>query len=63
MRQRSMLVKHAGQHVLHMQKALMQMNVQLHHVITDITGSIGLRILDAILTGTRDPHKLCGSLA
>jgi len=37
MRQRAMLVKYAGQHVQHMQKALMQMNVQLHHVITDIS--------------------------
>jgi transposase len=51
-------VKYAGQHVLHMQKALMQMNVQLHHVITDITGATGLRILDAILSGIRDPYAL-----
>lgn len=58
MRQRATLVKYAGQHVLHMQKALMQMNVQLHHVITDITGATGLRILDAILSGNRDPHSL-----
>lgn len=58
MRQRAMLVKHGGQHVLHMQKALMQMNVQLHHVIADITGATGLRILDAILAGTRDPQEL-----
>lgn len=58
MRQRAMLVKYAGQHVQHMQKALMQMNVQLHHVISDITGSTGLRIVDAILAGARDPHEL-----
>lgn len=58
MRQRAMLVKYAGQHVQHMQKALMQMNVQLHHVITDITGATGLRIIDAILNGNRDPQQL-----
>lgn len=58
MRQRGMLVAHASQHILHMQKALMQMNLQLHHVITDITGATGLRILDAILAGNRDPQAL-----
>lgn len=58
MRQRAMLVGYAGQHVLHMQKALMQMNIQLHHVISDITGATGMRILDAILSGQRDAHEL-----
>jgi transposase len=58
MRQRATLVKYASQHVLQMQKALMQMNVQLHHVISDITVATGLRVMDAILTGTRDPGAL-----
>ena len=58
MRQRATLVRYAGQHVLHMQKALMQMNVQLHHVIADITGATGMRIIDAILNGVRDPSEL-----
>ena len=58
MRQRGMLVENAGRHVLHMQKALMQMNIQLHHVINDITGATGQRIIDAILDGKRDPHEL-----
>ena len=53
-----MLVEYAGQHVLHMQKALMQMNVQLHHVISDITGATGLRIIDAILAGERNSRQL-----
>jgi transposase len=48
----------AGSHVQHMQKALTQMNIQLHHVISDITGKTGLLIVDAILSGERDPHKL-----
>jgi hypothetical protein len=41
-----------------MQKALDQMNIQLHHVISDITGVTGLAIIDAILAGQRDPIKL-----
>jgi transposase len=58
MRHRSSLVEMASQHVLHMQKALTQMNVQIHHVISDITGLTGLAILDAILAGERDPGVL-----
>jgi transposase len=41
-----------------MQKALDQMNVQLHHVISDLAGTTGLAIVDAILAGERDPSKL-----
>jgi hypothetical protein len=41
-----------------MQKALDQMNLQIHHVISDITGMTGLAIVDAILAGERDPAKL-----
>lgn len=42
----------------HMQKALQQMNVQLHQVLSDITGASGMRIIEAILQGERDPQKL-----
>jgi transposase len=48
----------AATHVNHMQKALDQMNLQLHHVISDITGQTGLAIVDAILAGQRDPKLL-----
>lgn len=48
----------AARHVLHIQKALQQMNLQLHHVISDVTGVTGLDILQALLAGERDPHKL-----
>ena len=41
-----------------MQKALTQMNLQLHNVISDITGVSGLAIIDAILMGEREPSKL-----
>jgi hypothetical protein len=48
----------AAEHVLHMQKALDQMNLQIHRVLNDITGVSGLRILDAILAGQRGPLTL-----
>jgi len=58
LRHRESLVQMAATHVNHMQKALDQMNLQLHHVISDITGQTGLAIVDAILTGERDPCVL-----
>jgi transposase len=58
MRHRSNLVEMASQHVLLMQKALTQMNLQIHHVISDLTGLTGLAILDAILAGERDASVL-----
>jgi len=57
-RHRESLVQMAAEHTMHMQKALTQMNLQLHHVLSDITGLSGMRILDAILSGERDPVKL-----
>ncbi len=38
--------------------ALAQMNVRLEKVLSDITGTTGLLIIDAILAGERAPHKL-----
>jgi len=58
LRHRTSLVQMASSHVQRMQKALTQMNVQLHHVISDITGLTGLAILDAILAGERRPEVL-----
>ncbi len=57
-RHRNNLIRYAAAHVQHMQKALEQMNVQLHKVISDITGVTGLRIIEAILDGERDRQKL-----
>jgi transposase len=57
-RHRESLVQIAAHHTQHMQKAMDQMNIQLHHVISDITGVTGLAIIDAILGGERDPNKL-----
>ena len=58
LRHRETLVAYAASHVQHMQKALIQMNLQLHNVLSDLAGKSGLAILDALLAGERDPAKL-----
>ena len=58
LRQRQMLIRYAGQHVQHMQKALEQMNVKLTEVVSDVTGVTGMAIIKAILHGERDPLEL-----
>jgi transposase len=58
LRHRDKLVKLSAAHVQHMQKALAQMNLHLHHVLNDITGVTGMAIIRAILAGERDPRKL-----
>ncbi len=57
-RQRERLLEYAASHIQHMQKALTEINLQLHHVVADITGTTGLRIIRAILAGERDPEVL-----
>jgi transposase len=58
LRQRERLLDYAAAHIQHMQKALMQMNLQLHHVVTDITGVTGMTIIRTIVAGERDPSVL-----
>jgi transposase len=58
LRLRERLIEYAAAHIQHMQKALMQMNVQLHHAVADITGATGMRIVRAILAGERAPEVL-----
>jgi transposase len=58
LRQRERLVEYAAAHIQHMHKALMEMNLQLHHVVSDITGATGMRIIRAIVAGERDPEVL-----
>jgi len=57
-RQAKRLIEDRARCVLHMQKALTEMNVRLDSVISDITGVTGQRILQAIVDGERDPHRL-----
>lgn len=59
MRQRLTLTQESARHIQRMQKALEQMNIQLHKVLDDITGQTGMAILRAIVVdGERDPDKL-----
>ena len=58
LRHRERLLDYAAAHIQHMQKALMQMNVQLQHVVSDVTGATGLRIIRAIVSGNTDPEEL-----
>lgn len=58
MRQRKNLVEEAARHIQRMQKALEQMNVQLHKVVGALTGETGMAILGAIVGGERDPRRL-----
>jgi transposase len=57
-RQRDSLIKSASIHVQRMQKALIQMNLHLHKVISDITGLTGIAIIKAIVAGERNPQVL-----
>ena len=58
LRQRGMLIKSAGTHIQHMQKALTLMNLQLANVLSDVTGETGMRIIRAIVGGERDAAVL-----
>ena len=57
-RQRGSLVGEASSTIQRMQKALIEMNVQLSNVLSDISGVSGMDILQAILKGERDPWAL-----
>lgn len=58
LRQRSMLIETVARHTQHMQKAMIEMNIHLHNVISDITGVTGMSIIRAILKGETSPDKL-----
>jgi transposase len=58
LRLRERHLDYAAAHIQHMQKALTFMNLQLHHVVSDITGATGMRIIRAIVGGERDLNVL-----
>jgi len=58
LRHRETLVQSAATHVQRMQKALVEMNLQLSVVLSDISGVTGLGIIRAIVAGQTDPHVL-----
>jgi hypothetical protein len=57
-RHRAMLISTKAVYLNRMQKALEQMNVKLHTIISDIDGKTGLSIIRAILSGERNAEKL-----
>jgi len=57
-RQRGNLVGEASSAIQRMQKTLVEMNIQLSTVLSDISGASGMGIISAILKGERDPWKL-----
>jgi transposase len=57
-RQRGNLVAEAGTAIQRLQKVMIEMNVQLGNVLSDLSGVSGMSIIGAILEGERDPEKL-----
>lgn len=57
-RHRKMLIEYASAHVQHIQKALIQMNLVLQNVVSDVVGATGMAILRDIVAGVRDPEAL-----
>ena len=57
-RQRQTLIKESGTHVQRIQKVLIQMNLQLHKVVSNITGVTGMSIIRSIVAGERNPYQL-----
>ncbi|MBE3095085.1 MAG: IS110 family transposase [Actinobacteria bacterium] len=51
-------IRSASMHVNHMQKALTEMNIRLTEVLSQIHGTSGLAIIEAILKGERNKEKL-----
>lgn len=58
LRLRERHLDYAAAHIQHMQKALTFMNLQLQHVVSDIIGTTGMKIIRAIVAGERDPRAL-----
>ena len=57
-RERSTMVDQRSDWVRRMQKCLDQMNICVHHAVSDITGQTGMAIIRAIIAGERDPRVL-----
>jgi transposase len=48
----------AASHIQHMQKAMIQMNIRLPEVLSQVNGASGMKMIKAILAGERNPHTL-----
>ena len=52
LRHRAQLIQHRSPHIQHMQKAMLQMNIQLSQALSDVTGQTGQHIIRAIVAVT-----------
>lgn len=60
LRHRAQLLEHRAPHILHMQKAMLQMNIQLSQALSDVMGETGRAMIRAIVSGERDAKVLAG---
>ena len=51
-------IRSSSMHINQMQKALIGMNIRLPEVLSQVHGTTGLALIEAILAGERDKHKL-----
>lgn len=51
-------IRSMAMHINHMQKSLIEMNIRLPEVLSQTQGASGLAMIEAILGGERDPHRL-----
>ena len=58
LREKENLIAMRTQSIQQMQKGLDQMNIRVHHAVSDIDGKTGTAIVKAIVEGERDPLKL-----
>jgi len=58
LRHRAQLLEHRSPHIQHIQKALLQMNIQLSQAVSDVMGVTGQKIIRAIVAGMRKPEDL-----
>jgi transposase len=63
MRTRKQLVREQTRHVQRLQKTLEEANIKLDSVISDIMGVSGRRMIEAVIAGERDPHRLAALAA
>src|SRR6516225_4613956 len=60
MRTRKQLVREQTRHVQRLEKTLEEANIKLGTVISDLIGASGRRMIEAMIAGERDPHRLAG---
>ena len=58
MRHRANLIRESARHIQHMQKALTEMNLQIHHVFSDLDGKSAMLIIESILSDNRNVDEL-----